>query len=454
VEGLQGTDLELVKAALSFTPETQAPAAIQGDFVVAELVVKQYFGATGAGLVKWNSFLDFLFESKNSSASVSAFLSFFAVNERLLFGGFDFDPESILAQTAFPMTSRRACAIQIDPFHAETPISCSAAVLVSYGLPTSVVDLLDPESLLVAGPAAAHLVQPQLTIPAIDVHVLDVAGSETLIQDLVSALRADHRIVCAPSNGSKEYLVAVAPSNVLQINILRTRAKNIETVLRGFGTVSYQACFDGTHVHLTAAAKNDHDNFTTTYTHITDDRFPPLALPSGFDERLNACLSPQAPVIVQDSVIATLGLVRCPNSVELTAYFRTYVHSLHRPEWFGTVANAIANLETFSILPLCVVTNDWQPGNLLNVKVLRPEARTLFSMSLLSSHIVEDKYLSLATHGAEAFDAPVEWYNLGQLVDTPPVVPAWTFLELRCKITFSETLEDFQIQLESAYIVL
>ena len=83
-----------------------------------------------------------------------------------------------------------------------------------------------------------------------------------------------------------------------------------------------------------------------------------------------------------------------------------------------------------------------------------PEARTLFSMSLLASHLVDGQYLSLATQGEDAFEAPVEWYNLGELVDAPSTVPAWTFLQLRCKITYSEALEDFKIQLERVYIVL
>lgn len=454
VSGLQGIDLDLVESAMSFTSESEAPTNIQGNFLVAERVVKQYFGAKGDGLIRWGEYLDLLFASKSSSATVSAFISFFISNQRLLFGGFDFDPESILAQTAFPALSRRACAIELDPFHAEAPLACSSAVLVGYGLPVSVVDLLDPESLVVAGPAAAHMVQPQLTIPAIDIHVLDVEGSATLIQTLVEALRADNRIVCSPTEGALDYLVAVAPSSVLQINIIRTRAKNIETVLRGFGTVAYQACFDGSHVHLTAAAKNDHDSFTVSYTYITEDRFPPIATPSGFNERRDACLSPQAPVIVQDSIINNLELVRCPSTVELTEYFQTYVHSLYRPEWFGSVSNAIANLETLSVLPLCVVVDDWHPSEVLSVKVLRPEARTLFSMSLLASHLVDGQYLSLATQGEDAFEAPVEWYNLGELVDAPSTVPAWTFLQLRCKITYSEALEDFKIQLERVYIVL
>ena len=454
IDALQPDDLHLVKSALSFTSEMEPPASIQGNFVVTELVVKKYFGAAGAGLTRWVDYLDFLFSHKSSSTSVSAFLSFFMTSGRLLFGGFDFDPEVILAQTDFPAVARRACAIRIDPFHAESPVPCSSAVLVAYGLPSSVVDLLDPLSAVVAGPAAAHMVQPQLTIPAIDIHVFDVDGSSAVIQGIASALRAANRVVCSPAFGDQEYIVAVAPSNFLQINVIRTRAKNIETVLRGFGTVSNQACFDGSHVHLTAAAKNDHDNFTTTYTYITEDRFPPPALPSGFDERRDACLSPEAPVIVQDSIIQSLDLVRSPESVGLSLYFQTYVHSLYRPEWFGSVANAISNLEPFSVLPLCVVIDDWSPGNVLNVKVLRPESRSLFASSLLGTHLIDNRYLSLPTQVGETFDAPVEWYNLGELIDEPSLVSAWTFLQLRCKITYSDELQNFRIQLESAHIVL
>ncbi len=453
---IQNPELSLIKHAVSFDPNTtEITGEIQGRFDMVETVIMYYFGAVGDGLSRWSAFKSYLIALEDNSVSNDSLVSFFIMENHLLIGGVDIDTDQVIANTNFPVDVLRLCAIRMDPFYPLAPNPNTGETLVGYGLPSSVLTALNPNTLVIAGPAAAHLVAPQITIPAIDLHVLDVAGADTVVDGLVVLLRAAGRIISTKTEGAVNYLVAVAPSDLIQVNILRTRAKDIETVLRGFGTVAYQACFDGTNVHITGAAGQDHANYTTSYTYITEDTFPDQALPSGVDIRRDVCLNPGAPTVVQDSVLAVIDLERCPEQVDLDEFFYTYVHSLHRSEWFGTVANAIANLEPVSVMPLCVVRKPWSPDDVLRVKIIRPSSRALFAASLLASNLIDGKFLEFQTTAGQVFESPVEWHSQGQLLANPPsVVEAWTIVQLRCKITYDENLASFQMRLESVFIVL
>ncbi len=452
IPGMGPQDRGLLKLALTFDGSFNTSEGIFGRFDVVERVIVFYFGAQNAGLERWEAFELFLLQTEIPS-SPEIFLSYFAEEGHLLAGGLMIDSEEVLALTDYPEFIRRSCAVLMDPYSRASALPNDASVLVGFGAPQSLLNLLGPTTAVIAGQAAAHIVAPYVPISAIDVHVLDVPGSESLIQVIVECLRSQNRIVCQRIDMNSDHIVSVL-SGLMQINVLRTRATDIDAVLRGFGTGAFQVCFDGAFVHMTGAAAKDHENFTFTQSFAKADVFPAAALPEGSDVRRETCLSADAPSLVQDHMLSKFGLIRCPQEVFIENFFYDYVHTLHKPQWFGSLNTAIEMLEPTSELPLCVVVREWSPEHVLRVKVVRAASRLLFQTSLLASNLIDGMFLDLITHPIEAYEyPPVEWFRQGLQIETPQDLQPWTFLKINCRVFFSQFTNSFHFQLASITIL-
>jgi hypothetical protein len=130
--------------------------------------------------------------------------------------------------------------------------------LASPDVPRNVFDHLGLTTAVIAGSAASQLLTPELAFDMcsdVDIFVFDTEEADVIIKNIVRVCQLTGKYVVCQSGESVLTLVGYVTTRRLQI--IRTRAKNVDALFMDFDLNACKAAFDGIHVIATCSCVLD-----------------------------------------------------------------------------------------------------------------------------------------------------------------------------------------------------